>query len=564
MQRNDRDILLTFSGTNHPVLATTAAGGLEGNYLNCHDLAFILSFIKDDSITERLYQRRIADAASTVSTLVVLPTGLGKTVIALLVIDIILQSPGSKVLFMAPTKPLVEQHYAFLRERLTIDPELMSLMTGETAPEHRPELWNKPRIVVSTPQVVENDVSSGLCDLSSFSLLVFDECHRAKGDYSYVHISEVYSGVRERGLVLGMTASPGSDLVSVEEICRTLNIEHIEVRSEDDPDVEPYVQETAVKWVPVELSQELRDISRELKSMLSERVEKLRHLQLIPQDSQGSTKDLLGAGRELSSRLSAGMKHRILFDSMRIQSEAVKLSHGVDMAETQTVFALRRYVQKLQEEAEGKSSKASRSIVADERFQLVVDMLSKITAEHPKISKLTQIIGEQLAANPSGRIMVFTQFRDTAEIVYRTLSGPGAAKPIKLIGQSARRDERGLKQKEQIDVISRFSSGEANVLISTSVGEEGLDITSTDMVVFYETVPSEIRSIQRRGRTGRLSSGKVFVLVTRGTKDEGFYYSSLRKENSMKAALMSLNARLSRGAKMSELTEPKQKSLFDY
>ena len=529
----------------------------------CNRLS-VLSYIKENAISERLYQRRIADVASTVSTLVVLPTGLGKTVVALLVIDRVLQSASSKVLFMAPTKPLVEQHYAFLCERLTIDPNAISQMTGEMSPDRRPGLWSRSRIVVSTPQVVENDAASGLCDLSTFDMLVFDECHRAKGDYSYVHISSLYSSARENGIVLGMTASPGGDVGSVEEICRTLNLKHIEVRSEDDPDVEPYVQQTAVKWVPVTLSPELSNISRELRTMLSERVEKLRQLHLIPEDSQGSTKDLLAAGRELSSRLSTGMKHRMLFDSMRIQSEAVKLSHGVDMAETQTVFALRKYLQKLQGEAEGKSSKASRFIVADERFQRVVHMLASVTTEHPKISKLIQIIDEQFRNNPSSRIMVFTQFRDTAELVQRTLSGLDGVRPVKLIGQSARRDERGLKQKEQIDVISRFSSGESNVLISTSVGEEGLDITSTDMVVFYETVPSEIRSIQRRGRTGRLSSGKVFVLITTGTKDEGFYYSSRRKENAMKAALMSLNGTLSRGTKLSELAERKQKSLLDY
>jgi len=523
-----------------------------------------LTYIKQDSIKERLYQKRIAEVASTVSTLVVLPTGLGKTVIALRVIDTVLQSPASKVLFMAPTKPLVEQHFSFLCERLTLDSKYISLMTGELAPEHRPELWKGSRIVVSTPQVVENDAASGLCDLSTFNMIVFDECHRATGDYSYVHISALYSELKEDGLVLGMTASPGSDITSVEEICRTLHLEHIEVRSETDPDVEPYVQETAVKWVSVELSPELRKISQELRSMLSERIEKLRQLQLLPADSQGSTKDLLMAGRELSSRLSSGIKHRVLFDSMRIQSEAVKLSHGVDMAETQTVYALRRYLQKLHEEAEEKSSKASRFIVADERFQHVVEMLAKVTAEHPKISRLIQIIREQLGRSPSSRIMVFTQFRDTAEIVYRTLSTLDGVRPIKLIGQSARRDERGLKQKEQIAVISRFSGGDANVLISTSVGEEGLDIASTDMVIFYETVPSEIRLIQRRGRTGRLSSGKVFVLVTTGTKDEGFLYSSRRKENSMNAALMSLNSKLSTGARLSELTEPRQKSLFDY
>ncbi len=523
-----------------------------------------MTYIREGKISERLYQRNIAAAAGELSTLVVLPTGLGKTVIALLVIDNVLANSPGKILFMAPTKPLVEQHFNFLKEKLTLAEGDMALMTGEIPAGVRSRLWKTSKVIVSTPQVVENDAESGHCDLTGFSLLIYDECHRARGDYSYVRIARMHSSAGGGGLVLGITASPGSDPSSVEEICNVLGIRHIEVRTEEDPDVEQYVQDTSIRWVDIELSEELSALSGELRSMLGERIEKLKNLNALPRESQGSTKDLLTAGRELSMKLSAGMKNRALFDSMRIQSEAIKIAHSIDLAETQTVYALRKFVEKLISEADGKASKASSFIVSDEHFGIVQSMLSSIGHEHPKIFKLKEIVSRQLESVPASRIMVFTQFRDTAEIVQKELSQIPGANVVKLIGQGTRGEDRGLRQSQQKEVVSRFSSGGANVMISTSVGEEGLDITSTDMVIFYEPVPSEIRLIQRKGRTGRLSSGRVAILVTRGTKDESFYYSSKRKERMMKMALMALNEKLSgRSAGFSE-REAKQKTIFEF
>ena len=76
------------------------------------------------------------------------------------------------------------------------------------------------------------------------------------------------------------------------------------------------------------------------------------------------------------------------------------------------------------------------------------------------------------------------------------------------------------------------------VLISTSVAEEGIDIPSVDQVILYEPVPSEIRMIQRRGRTGRKTEGQMTVLITKGTRDEAYYYSSIHKERKMKNQLI--------------------------
>ena len=143
----------------------------------------------------------------------------------------------------------------------------------------------------------------------------------------------------------------------------------------------------------------------------------------------------------------------------------------------------------------------------------------------------------KIEENPDGKIMVFTQYRDTCDMLVEKLSRVKDARVTKLIGQS----KGGLKQKEQIKLLEDFRNGIYNVLVSTSVGEEGLDIASTDMVVFYEPIPSEIRTIQRRGRTGRKDIGEVYVLVAKGTRDEVFEKTSEKKEQLMKENLKKVN-----------------------
>jgi Fanconi anemia group M protein len=165
--------------------------------------------------------------------------------------------------------------------------------------------------------------------------------------------------------------------------------------------------------------------------------------------------------------------------------------------------------------------------------------------------------------------LVFTHYRDTCELVANKLSKIEGARVAKLIGQAERGSEKGLKQKEQVSVLEKFRRGEYNVVVATSVGEEGLDVASTDLVVFYEPVPSEIRTIQRRGRTGRRSPGRVVILVTRGTMDEAYLYSSQKKETAMRRRLYRMGEKTEE-KKAPEKSEEKkdqtagQKSIFDF
>jgi Fanconi anemia group M protein len=518
-----------------------------------------------DSIESREYQRTLADACLRGSTLVVLPTGMGKTVIALLVIADVLATKKGKVLLLAPTKPLVEQHALFLKDKLI--GRRVSVLTGEIDPEEREAEWVQADVVASTPQVIANDLRTERISLRDVRLIVFDEAHRGVGNYSYVPIAQEYMG--HHGLVLGMTASPGSSMAKIKEVCGNLGIENIEVRSEADPDVSSYVHDIHVDWVEVEVPAGMRKVADVLRKLYRRYIQELISMGVMTAARPPSVKYLLDVQRAIQLRLNKGEKSRTLYNALSVQARAIKVGHALELAETQGVTALNSYLDKLRTEASSDDgSKASRAIVASDEFEEVTRMLSTLHMEHPKISRVMSIVSNQIQVKPDSRMLVFTQYRDTCDMVTNLISKIEGARVTKLIGQSGRIGEKGLKQKEQIGVLQRFRDGEFNVLVATSVGEEGLDVANTDLVIFYEPVPSEIRSIQRRGRTGRSRAGRVVVLVTAGTRDEASLNSSEKKEREMRKRLHTLKQQWDREstkvAKPRKVEKKGQTNLSDF
>ena len=167
----------------------------------------------------RSYQQSISQSALTGNTLVVLPTGLGKTIIAILVAARRLsETPGSKVLVLAPTKPLVLQHSELFRKHLREGGLTFGVLTGETDPDRRRVVFEKSILVFATPEVVRNDLAEQRYTLQNVSLAVFDEAHRCVKDYAYSEVAEAYKKQATNQLVLGLTASPSARRSRVEEI----------------------------------------------------------------------------------------------------------------------------------------------------------------------------------------------------------------------------------------------------------------------------------------------------------------------------------------------------------
>ncbi len=495
--------------------------------------------LKPQTVEKRLFQLDLAAGALKASSLIVVPTGLGKTVIALMVL--LARLDKGKVLFLAPTKPLVEQHADFL-QRVLKEEDMVAMMTGENPPERRAEAWREARIVISTPQVIENDLLSRRIDLESVSLVIFDEAHRAVGNYAYVYIAERYAREAKNPLVLGITASPGSQSEKIAEICTNLGIERIQTRTEGDPDVAPFVHHRDIEWVKVTVPEELLKIRAAVEEVLQDRIDDLNRLGVSPTriDPKASKKELLA----LQAMLVTSAKRQpnpAAFKGISVLAEILKLHHAVELVETQGTDALASYFQRLQGEALSRSgSKASRRIMQDPRFVRAMDALQKTDVKHPKPAVVKKILQEQIKAKPDSRIMVFTNYRDTASSLLKFLNEDSSIKAARFVGQSSREDDQGLSQKKQAEILQKFRSGDFNVLIATSVGEEGIDIPATDLVLFYEPVPSEIRSIQRKGRTGRARAGRVVVLIAKGTRDEAYYWISDRKEKTMQKQMRGL------------------------
>ncbi len=518
--------------------------------------------IKKNSIEKRKYQINIAESAKDKNTLVVLPTGLGKTIIALIIIADQIKNQDNKVLFLSPTKPLVNQHSNFLIENLEIEKEDISIFTGEVSPDKRQKVWKKSRIIVSTPQVIQNDLLSRKINLEDVSLIVFDECHHAVGDYAYVFISEMYQKQRDNRLVLGMTASPGNNIEKIREVCKNLDIKNVEIKTKNDPDVKPYVHDLRLRWKEVSLPKDFSFTIQLLRKSLSERLKKLKEIKIIESSSLSNINKtkLLEAQRKIQREIkSRNNPPKILFKAASIQSEAMKIYYSLDLIQTQGVNAFLNYFDRLKIESQSKkSTRSSKTLMKDNSILEATAHAKTIDLEHPKIPEVKRIVEKQISKNKKSKIIVFTHYRDTSAFITKTLEKLPNIHPKRFIGQAVKKNDKGLTQKQQAEIIDNFRNGECNVLVATSVAEEGLDIPSTDLVVFYEPIPSEIRLIQRRGRTARKMAGEVIILIAKGTPDEGYYWSAKRKEKRMRRELETIRNKINRSFENAEEFYKKQ------
>ena len=496
--------------------------------------------IKENTVEDREYQRNIFRSCLTGNTLVVLPTGLGKTIVAILVIaDVLLRKDG-KILFLAPTKPLVEQHAATVKKILKIKEENIAIFTGEVAKKKRRKLWKETQIIVSTPQVIQNDVLSGDIDTKEINLMIFDEAHRAVGNYAYVYIAKEYVE-KEDHLILAMTASPGSDEEKIMEVINNLNIENVEIRTDEDSDVKPYVKGFKMHAVELPMPEEVKKLHEKLKELYAKIIEELRKFGLFITIRKVTKGDLLREQKIVQQEISEGKSE--YYQAAMFLNMAIKVDYAIEYLETQGFEACYTYLQKIIEEGNSRGgSKASKKLVRDSEFVEAVKLARELERkreeiENPKMSALSVIIRKKLAEKKDARIMVFTQYRNTSIFVEKMLNEIPGVKVVRFIGQADRGEDKGLKQKEQVEILKKFRKGEYNVLVSTSVGEEGLDIPSMDLVIFYEPIPSAVRYIQRRGRTGRGKLGEVIILTTKGTRDVAYLWASRQREKKMKREL---------------------------
>lgn len=504
--------------------------------------------VRSGKIEARSYQKEIAEKASLRNTLVVLPTALGKTVIAALVVaDLLYKFPKMRILMMAPTRPLVLQHLDSFCRLLKVSRENLEVLMGTIPGDERRRIWQgEAKMFFATPQTVRNDLQEGRVQLSDFSLLIFDEGHRARKNYAYNAIARKYMEEGAWPIILALTASPGSSRDRIEEVCSNLYIEQIEYRSEENIDVLPYVHPVEVEWKKVELPEAYKELSEIIEIILQENLKWLNeHRFLTTPIRYTSRRTLLDLGDALRGRLRelAEDQRGPIYTALVRQATSLTLFHAKELLETQGISTLTSFLDKVSRNAEEKSS--YRRLKRDPRFVALLRRSRELEEkDHPKVMETIRAARSQLERTPSSKVLVFTQYRDTASHLVKRLGAMPELRVARFVGQASKEEDAGLSQKEQVRILSQYRDGDLNTLVATCIAEEGLDIPDVDLVVFYEPIPSGIRYIQRKGRTGRRQVGKAIVLLAENTLDVAYHAASTRRVTKMRKIVQRLNKQL--------------------
>jgi len=449
------------------------------------------------NLTPRDYQKNIFETAKNNNTLVVLPTGIGKTLIGLmLTIERQKKFPGSKALFLAPTRPLVEQHLQTFKKEL---PELfasLEIFTGSVPASKRKKLFEKADIIFSTPQCISNDLKNNLYGMQEVSLLILDESHRCLKNYAYTSVVNYYKNQALNQRILGLTASPGHEPSKIKEICKHLKIDEIELRTRDSPDVKSYLQKLEFEKVEVDFPKEFVEMRTIMQTLFNSLIDKLRSRRLL--FGPANKISLLQLQNKLFPMISQRNFNAMM--GVSLTAQAIKLAHALELLETQTLSGLDEYIQTLLKQAEKKQSRAVQTLVNSPEFKaafLSLKNLRKKETEHPKIKRLSEIVKEEFNQNENAKIIVFSQFRETASTIAENLNQIPQVKAKIFIGQAKKLNSKGTKtsglnQKEQKAIIEEFRENKVNVLCATSVHPDEYIVIKKEDKIFLEKIENFI------------------------------------------------------------------------
>ena len=494
----------------------------------------------NDGVEARAYQIRSLRSALTSSSLMVMPTGFGKTAVEWMAMAEFLLKDEGKILLIAPTTGLVEQQERMAKEMIKLDNNEISRYTGEIAPKNRPAIWRSSKIIMATSQVIRNDAQSGTIDLSEVSLLIVDEAHHATGNHAYAQVGDLYLNAKPDAIVLAATASPGSNERNILEVASRLGIERLDVSRREEPLLKPYGVELHNEPIRIELPDELLTLIFPLQHHQNEEVERLQRMGFLAPTKHLTSRIIEDAQRSASAAIQR--RDARGYDAARRISDLRRMHLLIDLLKTQGLKSALSYLSRAEEDGRSGERGTNRfvSLKPIHDFRIGARDLSEL---HPKTSKVKEMSIAQLNHNPESKILIFTEYRDTVENLLDVLGSIENLNVDKFIGQSSRGKRKGMTQRQQLEQLRKFREGEINVLVATSVGEEGLDVPSADLVILYEPVPSAIRAIQRRGRTARQSDGTVKTLITKNTRDEFVHSAAKIREERMYTLLDTIQKR---------------------
>ncbi|KAF4572694.1 3'-5' DNA helicase [Pleurotus pulmonarius] len=489
---------------------------------------------------KRDYQFNIVKHSLFENTLVALPTGLGKTFVAgVVMLNYYRWFPEGKVVFVAPTKPLVSQQIDACHQVCGIPGNDAIELTGENSRTLRARAWHDKRVIYMTPQTLVNDLTKETCDPMDIVLLVIDEAHRATGNYAYSQAVRYLMAKNPHFRILALTATPGGTPEKVQDLVDALHISHIEIRDEHSLDLKPFIHEKRIEQHIIKMNDDINRVMLPLAKLMESVLKPLASRGVVHAMNVYNAHPFFF--QKQCQQLGPNQKwaYQPLF---RLSG----LARAMGYLQEASVSMCYKCLLSLAEDSTGDGTQKKATAVSnaknfrnDPLYKAVIQEFEVQKARkftmHPKLDRLKTFLvqhfggrmadaGDEAEAPEETRAMVFVTFRECVEEIVEALNfDRPMLRAAAFIGQGTDKDgKKGLAQKEQLELIKKFKAGECNVLVATSIGEEGLDIGEVDLIICYDAQKTPIRMLQRVGRTGRKRSGVVHVLLAEGREEQNF------------------------------------------
>eukprot|EP00633_Aureoumbra_lagunensis_P006116 CAMPEP_0197319104 /NCGR_PEP_ID=MMETSP0891-20130614/53451_1 /TAXON_ID=44058 ORGANISM="Aureoumbra lagunensis, Strain CCMP1510" /NCGR_SAMPLE_ID=MMETSP0891 /ASSEMBLY_ACC=CAM_ASM_000534 /LENGTH=964 /DNA_ID=CAMNT_0042809869 /DNA_START=311 /DNA_END=3205 /DNA_ORIENTATION=- len=477
---------------------------------------------------------------------------------------------------MAPTRPLVAQQVKACHDAVGFPENETAEMSGSSNSECRRKLWSSKRVFYATPQTVINDLNSGVLNPNRIVLLVIDEAHKALKKYAYCLVVHRISQTQCHFRILALSATPGRDTKSVQHVINNLRIAHVEVRTEDDPEVEKYTHARLIERVLCQASAAARDLEAKMNELCRPILTRLERAGAIRSNDANKVKpyNIVTAMQQHANLSHVSYVDLALAQKLLIAFHAL-LSYGPDGCANK-LEAMRASAEHARKQISNGQTASSldraliRLIDTCEFSQCHAILHNKKktedSQEHCKTTKLREILIDHFerarAARAESRAMIFTGTRQSVDEIATALDPQKALTDSSLAITSNRliRVQRfvgqaSMKQSVQRQAVERFHTGHCNVLVATCVAEEGLDIGSVDLCIFYDQIGSPIRLTQRMGRTGRKRTGRVVLLVQPGEIDK--FDAGNKKNLHLVQCLRSANSALTLRTDLNKRMVPK-------
>ncbi|MBI5077367.1 DEAD/DEAH box helicase family protein [Candidatus Falkowbacteria bacterium] len=514
-----------------------------------------LKFLNAEKIEKREYQ--FADAEQIIQAGqngkncgLVYPTGMGKTITAFLVADAYLAftpplAGQGKVLILAPTNPLCEQHFRDAWLLFNLPAEEINLLVGRVSVKKRFDIWRKSRIIVSTPQTIVGEMDCMRIDFENVAFVIFDEMHMANKNYAYVKVAEWCKNRNIR--VLGLTASPGKS-ERIDQTERNFGVNWWVYRSAEDEEARRFVFPKNEKPLIVSYPEPHRGAMRFLRRCIlfvHNEFAKSGLISSLPLNLDFDTRidfyrltelnEIYPRVKRWVEKQKREKSNELWYRYVALYGAYYRLMHLLNLFVTEDYRVALNYIdeiskQLIQVNASGpycfpyykmNPAKIIWENLDFHDFRLALLAMVQAGQRHPKLEKFLELIAPFISRGE--KVLVFSNFKQTVDILADELKARGI-KALAVAGNAF------MKANEQKAVLDKFRHGECSVLAATTVIEAGIHVPKIDVVVNYSMPLTGIAQIQRGGRAGRTAVGLIYYLIMDNSNDSSLFYAA-RSEN---------------------------------